>query len=694
VGTTCTPKHTYLLLCASILAPSDLPAAEEKALRIAQSALVDPECTEMERDAALVLLDALSNRRAITLAEQRGRVIANIEERLGITHRIDWMRRAFEHRIDLANGQFLFANKFQRRFWAAAASNAWLSVSAPTSAGKSFILAQWLTDKLSAGRFHRIVYIAPTRALVQQVERDLRESLAEAEVGGVGVSSIPFRPEAPATEREILVFTQERLHYYLQSFPDTVIDALIVDEAHKLGDSHRGVLLQDVIEQVTAVNRHATVLFTAPLTENPETLLSEAPEEVSRASLQSDDATVSQNLLWLEPVAGETKQWELSLRREGRSSSLGYLTAPKRLSTIKSKLAVLAILTDTDDGGILVYANGAAQAEDFAEEIARRLPDWPRSKPIRALDELCDETIHKEYKLRAVLRKGVAFHYGNMPLLLRTAIEDLFREGHIRYLVCTSTLVEGVNLPCRNIVIRAPKKGKRVDMAPADFWNLAGRAGRWGKEFQGNVICVDTQDKEAWGDTLPSGRGRYRVERTTDRLLKDEKMLLEYITQRAPADRAENNQDLESAISYLTSIRYQYGSLLQAPWHGRLEPAKLERIDGALAAALSEIDIPPEWIRRHAGISPFAMRRMIEGLLGLKVSIDNFLPIDPETPEASKQYARIFEMMSHHMTTAFGQGGRCHALGILTTNWMLGYPIKRLISERIGWNRVASRVVV
>lgn len=39
------------------------------------------------------------------------------------------------------------------------------------------------------------------------------------------------------------------------------------------------------------------------------------------------------------------------------------------------------------------------------------------------------------------------------------------------------------------------------------------------------------------------------------------------------------------------------------------------------------------------------------------------------------------------MTNVFGQGGRCNALGILTANWMLGYPIKRLIAERIAWNR-------
>ena len=78
---------------------------------------------------------------------------------------------------------------------------------------------------------------------------------------------------------------------------------------------------------------------------------------------------------------------------------------------------------------------------------------------------------------------------------------------------------------------------------------------------------------------------------------------------------------------------------------------------------------------------------MLTALSGLKGPIDKFLPIHPEDDRSARQYGRIFELLGHHMTGAFGQGGRCHALGILTTNWMLGHPIKRIIKARISWNR-------
>lgn len=677
----------YLLFCASMLAPSDLPDAEEKALRIAQSALLDPTSTACERDAALIILDSLSNSRSIELAEARGFAEEGLPRRLGISQSIDWVRRSFENRIDLANGKILRANRFQRRFWDAALQSTWLSVSAPTSAGKSFILAQWMTERLLIGAYRRVVYIAPTRALVQQVETDLRVAFRDANLNDIEVSSIPFRSERAGAAQEVLVYTQERLHYFLQKFPAEKIDALIIDEAHKLGDSHRGILLQDVIEQVVAKNSETSVMFTAPLTKNPETLLSDAPEGVKGVPLLSLDATVSQNLLWLQPDLDQPRFWQLLLRRGERDVLLGHFDAGKRLHTIKGRLAKLATLTDTGEGGgILIYANGAARAEEIAEEVALLLPEIKVNRQVQALDELCRMTIHKDYRLRTVLRKGVAFHYGNMPLLLRTAIENLFRDGSIRYLVCTSTLVEGVNLPCRNILVYAPKKGSKTPMSGADFWNLAGRAGRWGKEFQGNVICVDTQDVEAWGETLPTRRDYYRVERTTDRLISEEGRLLAYLRAGAPSERPRSDQDLETAVSYLATLRSRLGSITEAPWRERVEQEKLQHIDAVLEEALAGVDLPAEWLTRHAGISPFAMQRMLTALTGLKGPIDKFIPIHPEDDRSARQYGRIFELLGHYMTGAFGQGGRCHALGILTTNWMLGHPIKRIIKARINWN--------
>lgn len=59
----------------------------------------------------------------------------------------------------------------------------------------------------------------------------------------------------------------------------------------------------------------------------------------------------------------------------------------------------------------------------------------------------------------------------------------------IDYLFCTSTLLEGVNLPAKNIFILSNAIGS-TKFNSIDFWNLAGRAGRLTKELSGNIICL------------------------------------------------------------------------------------------------------------------------------------------------------------------------------------------------------------
>ena len=145
-----------------------------------------------------------------------------------------------------------------------------------------------------------------------------------------------------------------------------------------------------------------------------------------------------------------------------------------------------------------------------------------------ALAQLARKGVHSAYQLARLVEAGVAFHYGNMPSLIRREVERLFRLGKIKYLVCTSTLIEGVNLACRTIIVRGPRKGIGKPMQPHDFWNLAGRAGRWGAEFQGNIICIDPNSTDAWPTGVPK-RARYSILRETDFVLNSSDALEAYV---------------------------------------------------------------------------------------------------------------------------------------------------------------------
>lgn len=119
-----------------------------------------------------------------------------------------------------------------------------------------------------------------------------------------------------------------------------------------------------------------------------------------------------------------------------------------------------------------------------------------RDSRIDEVIKLIQEYLHKEYYLIDCLKKGIAFHFGKLPQRIREKMEALYEQKAIDYMFCTSTLLEGVNLPAQNIFILNNTIGLRK-FTDVDFWNLAGRAGRLSKELSGNIICVRL-DSNKW----------------------------------------------------------------------------------------------------------------------------------------------------------------------------------------------------
>ena len=63
------------------------------------------------------------------------------------------------------------------------------------------------------------------------------------------------------------------------------------------------------------------------------------------------------------------------------------------------------------------------------------------------------------------------------------------KQGQIKVIFCTSTLLRGVNLPATNLFIMSHKNGTRI-LSAVDFRNLVGRVGRLGITLNGNAFLV------------------------------------------------------------------------------------------------------------------------------------------------------------------------------------------------------------
>ncbi|WP_447761258.1 DEAD/DEAH box helicase [Sphingopyxis panaciterrae] len=149
----------------------------------------------------------------------------------------------------------------------------------------------------------------------------------------------------------------------------------------------------------------------------------------------------------------------------------------------------------------------AALMEEWEEESLPNYWDVDESDPNwqRCLAAAADYFSKKSFEYR-LLKKGIAVHHGQMPALLARRLKVAIDHGHVRVIIATSTLSEGVNLPVSTILLPAINRAD-APMPLAEFANLIGRAGRPGVSTEGSALVMvpvdDAGDRmwsRNWGD--------------------------------------------------------------------------------------------------------------------------------------------------------------------------------------------------
>lgn len=328
------------------------------------------------------------------------------------------------------------------------------SFSGPTSFGKSFIMDAFIQYIITERHgIDNIVILVPTRALINQVTARLKKTITNKNY------KVLAHPVVPMIYRNrmlkyVFVFTPERLISYLGEKENPVINYMFVDEAHKIiaeKDSRSPLYYHAIL----LAERKSIKLYFA----SPNIPFIDYVEGKGRMFTETGEDIIFQDL-------GKKEQDYVGklLRKLGKNCKN------------------------------IVYCNTVADTIDFALKFSKGLPEQNDAR-IDSLIELIKSYIHKDYFLIDCLKKGVAFHFGRLPQRIRERIERLFEEKVIDYMFCTSTLLEGVNLPAKNIFIFSNAIGNSK-FSDVDFWNLAGRAGRLSKELSGNIICVRIEDKK------------------------------------------------------------------------------------------------------------------------------------------------------------------------------------------------------
>lgn len=321
-----------------------------------------------------------------------------------------------------------------------------LVLSAPTSFGKSLII-----DAIIASQKHaNIAVIVPTLALADETRR----RIADLDNG----YKVITHSSQELAQRNVFVLTQERALGF-ENFPK--VDFFVIDEFYKVGtkvSDDRTVSLNEVFYRFWKQGGQFYLL--GP---NVEEIPEGVTERFNCRFVSTDFQTV--------------------------------LVEQERVNAGDDDVGTLIDLLRTLDEPTLVFTKSPRRANDVARAMLEAgIGDYQRS--LATAYAWIANNFHSDWVFGQALQQGIGLHHGKLPRALGHYVVRKFNEGALKYMVCTSTLIEGVNTKAKNVIIFDNKiSNTKIDFFT--FNNIRGRSGRMFQHFVGRVYHFhDPPDKD------------------------------------------------------------------------------------------------------------------------------------------------------------------------------------------------------
>lgn len=512
-----------------------------------------------------------------------------------------------------------------------------LAIKMPTSAGKTTLMQLVAADTVDRHPDGVVVVIAPTRALVSQLYGDLRAGLPDDVVVRSSQGGLDYDTDLPSTGGVlggpgVAVVTPERfdLDWRRAMTDDGGIDLddirlLVVDEAQHVDNGPRGATLELLIAK--ALRRGIRVVL----------LASQFPNVSAIASWVNGDALESSwRPAWLEryvyirglPDTSPTTARVGYLWPEGADPKEVFTLKPSEKTKgegwIRDRKHETAGLVDkwTSEGLVVVFTANKSYAQPLFDTIYQSTVRLGHSG--RVLSEIADsiEALHPQEA--AALRNGYGLHHADVPRAVRQAIESAARRegGLLRCIVCTPTLLEGVDFPTRTVIAAHPPRTPDHRPDIARLRNLEGRAGRAGNFISGRLVVMTSDHRQArqWRRTMrqdlpPTETAltaalKVMHSRAPEHMTADTKAVIDAVTIEALAESAAADGGLRRALE--EALQRTFWSATSAP---QVQHATL--VNGTGYAARVAQRVPDDALR--AAVYRSGLK--LEGCLALRDAI-------------------------------------------------------------------------
>lgn len=403
----------------------------------------------------------------------------------------------------------------------------------PTSSGKTKATEIIIRAAFLENRTNLAVIITPFRALCHEIRQGLLNAFQGEAIFIDELSDVlqlDFSVDKILRAQQVLIATPEKFNYVLRHEPNLAknIGLIIYDEGHQFDNGSRGITYELLLTSLKEHLEPATqIILISAVISNAEQignwLLDDETNPVRGLDLSPTFRSIGFTSTIMPPRhmyfvnSLNPDEDEFWVPRILTVHELRHNVRFPRFSEGK-EIALYLGLKLANQGSVAIFSGTKISVWTMCETILKvyrnglEIPAPSGSADqieIRKLSYLHEVNLGDSATYTISARLGVFAHHNNVPHGIRLAVEYAMKEGLINFVICTSTLAQGVNLPIRYLIVTSIYQG-RDRIRVRDFQNLIGRSGRSGMHTEGSILFADPS---IYDDRTRMGKGRNNWDR-------------------------------------------------------------------------------------------------------------------------------------------------------------------------------------
>ncbi len=355
-------------------------------------------------------------------------------------------------------------------------------ISAPTSFGKTSLIIEYILQ--NNDKLNNIIFIVPTNSLIEELYIKFMK-INRSILNKYNISINTKICEG----RSIKILTPEKFLSFYEYTGFNRFDLVVMDETYKIEDKveedlevvdNRSLKFRKVLEIIGKLNSKTIMLSPYTYTKEESMIKYMNKYGVNAENRRKKYVEHEYHNLYNTSTFNEFFSHNTIRYNEYGKMSSKVISILKELSNeenivyINSPSKACELISSFEEDGFIANLNVNDRYKSFLKHLE---------------DNYLVDNVDEWYVVKG-LRLGFGVYVASMPRYIKREIVNLFNEGIINNLIVTTAFIEGVNSAAKNIIITSEYTGGNVKLNNMSLLNIAGRAGRFGKNNIGHVFFI------------------------------------------------------------------------------------------------------------------------------------------------------------------------------------------------------------